>query len=167
VPRAIRSAYIDTNVYFEAAGAGPLHGDSIRVIELAATRRIRAYGSAVLLRELRGVGRKYGTGRAIQLYTGAVVRQLATGKQTKQLAWRCADELKIKRNDAVHLALAFTARVDVFVSWNREDLVKRSTITGLHTITQGLGRPTPIILTPRQLLAVARRQGRRGRLEMR
>ncbi len=167
MPRAIRSAYIDTNVYFEAAVEGPLHGASLRVVELATTRRIRAYGSAVVLRELRGVCRKYGTRRALEFYPGAVVHQLATGKQTKRLAWRYADELQIKRNDAVHLALAVAARVDVFVSWNREDLVKRATTTGLHAINQGLGRPTPSILTPTQLLAAARPQGQRGRLEFR
>lgn len=167
VPRIVRSAYLDTNVFVEAAFLGKLHPSSAQVVDLAIARRIHSYGSALLRREVQGVCDSYGSTKPFDLYEASIKWQAPCGKEAKSLGRLYAQELRIKPNDALHLAMAVGARVDVFVSWNREDLVRPRTTDGLHLINQRIGRQTPSILTPGRLLASGGPSGRRGRLTIR
>ena len=115
-------------------------------------------------REVKGVGRRSGSLGPLELYLEAASAEAPWGKEERYLGRRYARELRIKKSDAYHLALAVAGAVDVFVSWNRQDLVKRQTKVELHWLNQALGRRTPSIMTPLELLQSTRRDQNRGRL---
>lgn len=165
--RVLTSAYLDTNVYVAASAAGALHPPSYRLVRLAADRRLGAVGSVLLRRELQGVCRGLGSRLPLDLYELAIILELPGGRRDRCLGKLYQRALGIKPNDALHLAYAVGVGVDAFVSWNREDLVKRTTRVRLQAENDRLGRATPIIITPADLLKAAGVQGRRGRLSLR
>ena len=54
--------------------------------------------------------------------------------------------------DALHIATAVVARVDVLVSWNFRDIVNAAKIRGYNAINSRLGYPVLEIHTPREVL---------------
>ena len=54
--------------------------------------------------------------------------------------------------DALHIATAVVARVDVLVSWNFRDIVNLAKIRGYNNINSRLGYPVIEILTPREVI---------------
>lgn len=167
VARVVRTAYLDTNVYVEATLGGPLRAASRAVVQMAGTRRFGGVGSALLRRELQGVCQAYATRVPLELYVRSIVVEVPGGRRARFLGRMYWRQLGIKRSDAMHLALAVGAGADLFLSWNREDLVKRRTTEGLRQTNAILGLPVPLVLTPAQFLQKATVQGRRGRLSLR
>lgn len=55
--------------------------------------------------------------------------------------------------DALHIATAVVARVDVLVSWNFRDFVNMQKIRGYNAINQRLGYPTIEIREPREVIS--------------
>lgn len=163
----IRSAYLDTNVYAAAATAGPLWASSERVVGLAKARRFGAVGSVLLRRELQGLCAGVQTRAPLRLYEESILLEMPPNRAVKHLGRLYLAELKIKPNDALHLGYAVVVGVDIFVSWNREDLVKQKTRVGLRQINDRLGRKSPIILTPATLIDRTNAKDRRGRLSLR
>jgi predicted nucleic acid-binding protein len=158
----VRSVYFDTNVYVAATEVGPLRASSDRVVELARTGRVAGVGSALVRRELRAVCERTGSLQPLNLYWPAVVVEFGGGKQDAWLTKVYRHALRIKVADAHHLAFATSGRVDVFASWNRNDLVKASTLRVVKEINESLGFRTPLILTPAQFEARTTRVGGRG-----
>ncbi len=164
MPTVVRCVYLDTNVYVAGAEAGPLRHPSRSLIELARTDRVAGIGSVLVRRELRAVCERMGSVEALDLYWPAIVAELPGGKQDAWLKKVYRRELGIKDADAHHLAFATSARVEVFASWNRNDLVKARTMAVVQRINERLGLRTPIILTPAQFEARTARVGRSGRV---
>jgi predicted nucleic acid-binding protein len=54
--------------------------------------------------------------------------------------------------DALHIATAVVARVDVLVSWNYRDMVNLRKIRGYNTINSRLGYPAVEIREPREVI---------------
>ena len=165
--RLVRSAYLDTNVYVEAAGAGPLCAPSQYVLRFANERRLGAVGSVLLKRESLGVCRRVRTRAPLHLYERAIILELPASRSARYLGRLYASELAIKGSDALHLGYAVVAGVDVLVSWNREDLAKQKTGAGLREINDRLGRKTPALLTPKELVEQTNAAPRWGRLSLR
>jgi predicted nucleic acid-binding protein len=167
VTRLVRSAYLDTNVYAEAAGSGPLCAPSELVLRFANERRLGAVGSILLRRELLGVCRRLRTRSPLHLYERAVILELPASRSARYLGRLYASELAIKGSDALHLGFAAVVGADVLVSWNREDLAKEKTRAGLREINNRLGRKTPAILTPKELIEQTNATQRWSRLSLR
>ena len=58
--------------------------------------------------------------------------------------------------DALHIATAVVARVDVLVSWNFRDMVNLRKIRGYNTINSRLGYPAIEIREPREVIPYER-----------
>jgi predicted nucleic acid-binding protein len=53
--------------------------------------------------------------------------------------------------DALHVALASVAGVDILASWDRGEIVKAKVVAGVHQVNQAAGYPLIDILLPRDL----------------
>jgi predicted nucleic acid-binding protein len=164
VKRVLRSAYLDTNVFLAAHEVSPLRAPSRAAIELASSGIVTGVGSPLLRKEIRRASARLGLAGPLVDYPSAIVVELSAGRENSRLAGIYAKSLGIKLADASHLAFAVVGRVDVLVSWNREDLVRQSTRERLERVNATIGLPVPRMVTPSQLLAMTRKGPGRSRL---
>jgi predicted nucleic acid-binding protein len=74
---------------------------------------------------------------------------------TKTLAGEYITKLRLPQKaslDAVHLACAVENELDYLLTWNCKHLAHGEIIQRLQVVNLSLGLPTPIILTPEELL---------------
>ena len=162
----VRSLYLDTNVFISASETTVLLESSRKLIALIQARRVAVVGSALLRQEIASVQRRLPTRRPLQLYLEIAVIEMPATREVRRLGARYGTALGIKGADAEHLAYATLAGIDVFLSWNRKDLVRPATIGGVHVVNAALGLPTPTITDPSDFLKRARTSRRYARVTL-
>ena len=104
--------------------------------------------------------RELGTApEAVRLVVGRVpqahIEILALSPEAEELAAAYIEDGAIgarMRADALHIALATVARVDVLVSWNFKHIVNLYRIHGYNSVNLRRGYPTLEIRAPREVL---------------
>ena len=149
MPKKVRAVYYDTNVFIEASlGEGEPGDDSRFALSLAEQNIVVCVGSTAIKREL-GFTHDSGLRRLLlSAYESIAHIQVSVRRDTRRVAHKYTEDMGVKGMDALHLALASLGRADVFLSWNREDIVKATTIEALRKINRSLRIPTPEIMTP-------------------
>ncbi len=156
VTRKVQSAYIDTNVYGAAVEAGDRQPSSRETLQFAYQRVVVCVGSRLVRREIRRLEERLGLTLVLPLYERAVQIEAPASREAKGIQARYMSGAGLSYADALHLALASFQRADVFLSWNRGDIVKEKTLRSVARINSGLGIPTPAILTPQEFLRRAK-----------
>jgi predicted nucleic acid-binding protein len=164
MPQLVRSLYLDTNIFVSAAQSVVHSEASQELIDLVRARRVAVVGSALLRREIGSVQRRLPTHLPFQFYLELAVLELPQTREVIRLGARYGAALGIKGADAEHLAYATIAGADVFLSWNRRDLVRSATIHGVHVVNAALGLPTPTITDPSEFLKRVRPSRRYARV---
>ena len=108
--------------------------------------------SEVVLRELQA-----GDPEAAQLRLQQVqgIPLLGFGDDVTSLARVYHAELQLPPkagNDILHIAFSVAYEVDYLLTWNCAHIANGHTIKSLVAINDRLGRPTPVIVTPEELL---------------
>lgn len=149
MPRKVRAVYYDTNVFIEASiGEGEPGDDSRFALSLAEQNIMVCVGSTAIKRELGFTHDPELRRLLLSTYESIAHLQVSVTRDTRRVAHKYSKDMEVKSMDALHLALASLGRADVFLSWNREDIVKATTIETLRKINRSLRIPTPEIMTP-------------------
>jgi hypothetical protein len=122
-----------------------------------ARKRFSLYVSEAVWDEIQ-VGDTAAAGRRMKIVEGLPI--LALSEDVKLLVEAYDSRLGLvgrARADLVHLAFAVAYRMDYVVTWNCRHLANGETIRRLRDANQGLNRPTPIIVTPEELLEAEER----------
>ena len=162
----VRSFYLDTNIFVSAAEKTVFTEASNKLIALIRARRIAVVGSALLRQEIASVQRRLRTHVALQIYLDVAVIEMPTTREVRRLGARYRAALGIKEADAEHLAYASLSGADVFLSWNRRDLIRQATVSGLRAVNAALGLPTPTITDPSDFVERAKPSRRYARLTL-
>lgn len=160
----VRSLYLDTNVFIAAAERGTFYGPSDRLVSLVKARHLTVAGSEPLRQELASTRRPAARQNALGLYAQLISFEFPANREAIRLADRYLQDVHLKALDAEHLAYAVVCGADVFLSWNRKDLVKPSTIDRVTTVNAMHGLRTPRILDPSAFLQKAHPTARLGRM---
>ncbi|HKZ59837.1 MAG TPA: hypothetical protein VJ547_08340 [Candidatus Thermoplasmatota archaeon] len=160
----VRSAYLDTNVYIAAYQRGPLRAPTGTFIGLLRARALAVAGSAALRNEFGAAPVERRSRGSVALYLELVNLELPRTREAAALKALYTKVCGLKGPDAEHLAFAVLSGVDAFVSWNRKDILRPSTVGHLARANDLRGLRTPLILDPAEFVRRAKLTPRRGRL---
>jgi predicted nucleic acid-binding protein len=148
--------YVDTSVfgaYFEPGVDVPTR----RLFEMFARGEARLVLSELTLDELRGAPRH--VRELPETLPPEHVERIGQRLEAAPLAELYIEEGIMRPSmyfDALHIALAVMARVDVLVSWNFRDFVNEQKIRGYNTINARLGYPAIDIRQPGKVISYGR-----------
>ena len=148
----VRRIYVDTSVfggYFDPEFEVPTR----RLFEMFIRGEARLVLSDLTMRELGRAPKRVRV--LLQDVPPQYLEDTGTLREAEALADLYLAEGVIRASmhvDALHIATAVVARVDVLVSWNFRDIVNAAKIRGYNTINLRLGYPVLDIRTPREVL---------------
>ena len=149
--------YVDTNVIEEAiVGEGEMKDASRFVLALADQSFIFCIGSTSIRKEILATKEEELRNLFLDTYKTVIHMQAPVAKEVRRIVSKYIDIIGLKSSDALHLAIASFNKADVFLSWNREDIVKAKVIAKIREINQSLKIPTPEIMTPEEFRRRAR-----------
>lgn len=119
---------------------------SFEIITLVTAVKVHVVGLDILKKELKFVP------SLLTLYDKLVDYEVKVNSKVRKLASAYKQATSIKSPDALILALTGLNRVDCLLSWNREDIVKESTLKAVKEVNEKQKIPTPIITTPADFL---------------
>lgn len=115
--------------------------------------RFDLYISEAVLREVRA-GDPACAVRRLEVLTGIPV--LSLNQEIRSLADWYQAELRLPEKagtDALHIALAVFYEMDYLVTWNCTHIANGHILRALMKLNHSLGRYTPLLLTPHELLS--------------
>jgi predicted nucleic acid-binding protein len=118
-----------------------------------AKERFELFVSEAVLLEVRAGDEQYAA-RRLELLTGIPVLPLS--QEIRSLAEQYQVELHLPRKaaaDALHIALAVFYEMDYLVTWNCAHIANGQVVRELMRLNHGLGRYTPLLLTPQELIS--------------
>lgn len=119
---------------------------SFEIITLVTAIKVQVVGLDILKKELKFVP------SLLTLYDKLVDYEVKVNSKVRKLASAYKQPTSIKSPDALILALTSLNKVDCLLSWNREDIVKESTLKAVKEVNEKQRIPTPIITTPSEFL---------------
>lgn len=153
------SVYIETTIpsYLTAAPSRDLvvagHQQVTHTWWQTAKDRFDLFISEAVLREVRAGDPEYAARRLEVL---AAIPILPLNQEIRSLADRYQAELRLPKKaatDALHIALAVFYEMDYLVTWNCAHIANGYVLRALMNLNHGLGRYTPLLLTPDELLS--------------
>lgn len=129
-------------------------GASRRLLEAFTAGKLTLVLSGLTLRELEAAPE--GVRAALGQVPSQHVEALALSAEAEELAAAYIAEGAVgerMRADALHIALATVARVDVLVSWNFKHIVNLRQIHAFNAVNLKRGYPLLEIRTPREVLS--------------
>jgi len=120
---------------------------SLEIITLVSAVKVNVVGLDVLKKELKPVP------PLLALYSKLIDHEVKVSSRVRKLANAYKEQVPIKSPDALILALTSSSKVDCLLSWNREDIVKQSTLKSIRSINDKQRIPTPVITTPDDFLS--------------
>jgi len=118
-----------------------------------AKERFELFVSEAVLREVRA-GDQECAARRLQLIASLPVLSLT--QEIRSLADWYRTELRLPQKagtDALHIALAVFYEMDYLVTWNCAHIANGYILRALMKLNESLGRFTPILLTPQELMS--------------
>jgi hypothetical protein len=143
--------YADTSV-LGGCEDDEFRGASRRLLEAFATGELTLVLSELTLRELERAPEP--VRMALLQVPAEFIEALALSTEAEELAATYIDEGAVgerMRADALHIALATVARVDVLVSWNFKHIVNLRRIHAYNAVNLKKGYPLLEIRTPREV----------------
>lgn len=122
-------------------------GNSLEVITLVSAVKLDVVGLDILKKELKIIP------SLLNLYSKMLDYEVKSNSRVRKLANDYRERIPIKSPDALILALTSLNKIDCLLSWNREDIVKQSTLKIVKEINEKQKIPTPIITTPDDFLS--------------
>ncbi len=153
------SVYVETTIpsYLTAAPSRDLvvagHQQVTHTWWRTARQRFDLFISEAVLREVRAGDREYAARRLEVL---AAIPVLPLNQEIRSLADQYQAELRLPKKaaaDALHIALAVFYEMDYLVTWNCAHIANGYVLRALMNLNQSLGRYTPLLLTPDELLS--------------
>ena len=153
------SVYIETTIpsYLTAAPSRDLvvagHQQIAHAWWRTAKDRFDLFTSEAVLREVRAGDPAYAA-RRLKVLAGIPVLPLS--QEIRSLAEWYQAELRLPAKagaDALHIALAVYYEMDYLVTWNCAHIANGHVLRALMGLNHGLGRYTPLLLTPQELLS--------------
>jgi predicted nucleic acid-binding protein len=144
--------YTDTSV-IGGAEDSEFRGASRRLLEAFRRGDMSLVISELTLRELEPA--PPGVRDALALIHPDLIEVLAVSQEAEELASAYIADGAVgarMRADALHIALASVARVDVLVSWNFKHIVNLTRIHAYHAVNLKRGYPILEIRTPREVV---------------
>jgi hypothetical protein len=117
-----------------------------------AKERFELFVSEAVLREVRAGDQKYAS-RRLQMIAALPV--LSVTQEIRSLADWYQTELHLPQKagtDALHIVLAVFYEMDYLVTWNCAHIANGHILRGLMELNERVGRYTPILLTPQELM---------------
>jgi hypothetical protein len=124
-----------------------------------AQERFTLYVSEAVLQEIRA-GDSVAAARRIELVKGLTV--LDVTKEVDSLAEIYQRHFGLPqraRTDIVHIAVAVVYELDYVVSWNCKHIANAQILRRLMDVNYTLGRFTPLLCTPAELLELPEQEG--------
>ncbi len=121
--------------------------NSLEIITLVSAVKVDVVGLDILKKELKIIP------SLSNLYNKLVDYEVKSNSRVRKLANAYKEQVPIKSPDALILALASSSKVDCLLGWNREDIVKQSTLKSIRSINDKQRIPTPVIATPDDFLS--------------
>lgn len=120
--------------------------DSMESVILSLSVKIKTVGIDVIRKEL-----KY---RSLlpKLYKIIFENQVNVNREIKWLAKSYLDKINIESPDALIMASASVGKIDLFLSWNRDDIVKDSNLKIIEKLNKKRRVPFPVFATPSEFL---------------
>lgn len=87
-----------------------------------------------------------------RIYDSTFDRTVRINRDAKSLARAYMLKTSLKAEDALIFALASTGKVDVLLSWNRDDIVNTANLQTVHRINKKRRVRFPIFATPKEFL---------------
>ncbi len=125
---------------------------SLRLVEAFVRGELTLVLSELALRELENAPE--GVRKVVGRVPEAHIEPLSLSPEAEELAAAYMEEGAIEtrmRADALHIALATVARVDVLVSWNFKHIVNLKRIHAYNAVNLKRGYPLLEIRTPREV----------------
>jgi len=160
--RKIRTISLDTNIlsdivyYLILENMGKLDKkrgdfvirlkDSFESVLLILSTRIKPIGINIIRKELR---RKE---HLVHIYNTIFKEEKKPDKNTKQLANKYTASMNIESIDALIMAIASVNGIDIFLSWNRSDIVNEDNLKKIQNINKERGVYFPAFMTPKEFL---------------
>lgn len=153
------SVYIETTIpcYLTAAPSRDVvvagHQQVTHAWWQTAKDRFDLFVSEVVLREVRAGNPEFAARRLDVL---AAIPILPLNQEIRELADWYRTELRLPEKaavDALHIALAVFYEMDYLVTWNCAHIANGHVLRSLIELNSGLGRYTPLLLTPQELLS--------------
>lgn len=158
----IRRISVDTNVlskvmyYIILYDKGKLYkkkgisfeelADSLETIIMILSTNIRPVGINIVRKELKK-RKDYAL-----LYDSVFKEEVKPNKEIKQLAKFYTNKINIGSADSLIVASASMGKIDVFLSWNRDDIIKKTAIEKIQSINKKRRVHFPILMTPKDFL---------------
>jgi len=131
----------ESKLYFERCK------QSVHSLAIGLSFKVNLFGTPTVRRELR---RRPGL---IELYNRFFYGgTLQIDKNTRNLAKMYCDEVNLDIADAFILATISLNRVDLFLSWNRQDIVNINNVQKVSLINRKKRIPLPVLATPKEFL---------------
>lgn len=161
--RKIRTVSLDTNILSDAMyylileSKGKLtkkpkpqmerFSDSMQALTFILSVNVEPIGTELVRKELK---RKLLFARLYDAVFGR--NQIKITKEVKWLAKKYVKKTKIDNPDALIMASASRGGVDLFLSWNRDDMVNSKNLEKIAKINKKGNIPLPTFATPKEFL---------------
>ena len=121
--------------------------ESVHALAIGLSFKMRLLGTPTVRRELK---RRPGL---IGLYNNFFYNgTLRVDKNTRNLAKSYIDKINLSVADAYIIATISMSKVDLFLSWNRRDIVNPNNTQKISLINKKKGIPMPVFATPKEFL---------------
>ena len=125
----------------------------------AAKERFSLYVSEAVLQEIRA-GDSAAANRRMELVEGLTVLDVTTEVDSLvEIYQRHFGLPQRARTDIVHIAVAVAYELDYVVSWNCKHIANGQILRRLMEVNQTLGRFTPLLYTPVELMELPAQEG--------
>ncbi|MCX7017314.1 MAG: PIN domain-containing protein [Candidatus Sumerlaeota bacterium] len=144
--------YVDTSVIGGCLDE-EVEKESRALIDLAHRGEITILASDLLLDELRDAPLE--VGEVFRSLPAGAVEHVPTSPESIALQEQYLAENVVGRgskDDALHVALAVTARADVMVSWNFKHILQFNRIRGFNSVNLVQGYPMIEIRSPKEMI---------------
>ena len=108
--------------------------------------RVNLFGISAVRKELSGKN------ALLKIYRSIFKNEIKKTPEIRNLAKIYEKKANIKPVDAVILATASIGKIDMFCTWNREDMVKEKSLEKIEKINKSKHINVPLIITPTMFL---------------
>jgi predicted nucleic acid-binding protein len=159
--KKIRTISFDTNVisdilyYYILERKGGIYrkgiyaerlSDSAESVILSLAVNVKVVGIDMIRKELKR------RPLLAELYAAVFESEIRMSKEIRWLARKYKEDIRIGNADSLIMASASVGKIDLFLSWNRDDIVNDSNLERIKGINKKRGVSFPVFATPQEFL---------------
>ena len=159
--RKIRSISLDTNIIIDvlfhmylrnSLGKGSWVKDYLARCEESYNLLFTFLCSRVKFIGIKSVRKELSSKGLLNIYRSLFKEEIKMNPQIRGLARLYESAANIKSVDAIILATVTLSDIDLFCTWNREDMVKEKSLQKMEEINREKNLNIPVIITPKMFL---------------